>query len=58
MFRLFDLIQSDFEMGANDPDFMLSHEQLIKVVKILLYKINLNAKKNAYERGEIAMMVN
>lgn len=41
-----------------DKDFELSHEQLIKVCKILLYKFNLGAKKSAYERGELAVMIN
>lgn len=36
----------------------MSHEQLIKACKILLYKQNLLARKNAYERGELASMVN
>jgi hypothetical protein len=45
-------------MPVTDKDFELSHEQLIKVCKILLYKFNLSAKKNAYERGELATMIN
>ncbi len=57
-FRLFDLINSDFRMPVTDKDFELSHEQIIKVCKILLYKFNLAAKKNAYERGELALMIN
>jgi hypothetical protein len=57
-FRLFDLINSDFKMPVTDKDFELSHEQIIKVCKILLYKFNLAAKKNAYERGELALMIN
>ena len=40
------LIKSDFEMGARDKDFKLTHEQLIKATKILLYKMNLVNKKN------------
>lgn len=57
-FRLIDLIESDFQMNITDPDFNITQEQLIKVVKILLYKHNLSAKKNSYERGELASMVN
>lgn len=45
-------------MAVTDKDFELSHEQLIKACKILLYKFNLNSKKNAYERGELASMIN
>lgn len=45
-------------MPVTDKDFELSHEQLIKVCKILLYKFNLSAKKSAYERGELAVMIN
>lgn len=45
-------------MPVTDKDFELSHEQLIKVCKILLYKFNLGAKKSAYERGELAVMIN
>lgn len=44
-------------MPSTDKDFDLTHEQLIKVCKILLYKLNLASKKNAYERGELAAMI-
>jgi hypothetical protein len=57
-YRLYDLINSDFRMPVSDKDFEISHEQLIKVCKILLYKFNLATKKNAYERGELANMIN
>ena len=49
-----DLIKSDFVMKQSDVDFEITHEQLIKCVKILLYKINLINKKNEYIRGEMA----
>ena len=45
-------------MPVTDKDFELSHEQVIKVCKILLYKFNLAAKKNTYERQELAAMIN
>jgi hypothetical protein len=41
IYSLNELVKSDFEMPVSDKDFRLSHEQLIKAVKILLYKINL-----------------
>ena len=41
-------------MQAGDKDFDLTHEQVIKCVKVLLYKMNLMGKKTEYERGEIA----
>ena len=50
VYRLTDLVNSDFRMPVTDKDFELSHEQVIKVCKILLYKFNLAAKKNTYER--------
>ena len=53
-----DLLRSDFKMQAGDKDFDLTHEQLIKVVKVILYKQNLFGKKSEYERGEIASMIN
>ena len=53
-----DLIKSDFKMLPSDTDFEITHEQLTKCVKILLYKINLISKKNQYERGEMTTMVN
>lgn len=56
-FRLQDLVNSDFKMSEADKDFSLSHEQLIKCTKILLYKLNLNLKKSAYEREELAHMI-
>lgn len=45
-------------MQETDKDFAISHEQLIKCVKIILYKMNLSFKKNAYEREELANMIN
>ena len=58
VYRLTDLINSDFKMPVTDKDFELSHEQIIKVCKIILYKFNLASKKNAYERHELASMIN
>jgi hypothetical protein len=58
VFSLMDLVTSDFKMNSTDQDYELSHEQLIKASKILLYKMNLMARKNTYERGELASMVN
>ena len=58
VYRLSDLCNSDFKMPVTDKDFELTHEQLLKVVKIILFKFNLASKKNAYERGELATMIN
>jgi hypothetical protein len=57
-YRLVDLFNSDFKMPESDKDFELTHEQLIKVSKILLYKLNLVSKKSQYEREELANMIN
>ena len=54
VYRLTDLVNSDFRMPVTDKDFELTHEQVIKVCKILLYKFNLGSKKNQYERSELA----
>ena len=43
-------MNSDFEMSANDKDYKLGHEQMIKVCKILLHKINYNNKRKGQER--------
>ena len=48
--RLDDLVNSDFEMSANDKDYKLNHDQLIKVCKILLHKINYNHRKAGHDR--------
>ena len=40
-------------MAAKDKDFKLTHEQLIKAVKILLYKMNLVNKKNKYRQEQL-----
>jgi hypothetical protein len=58
VYRLVDLVNSDFRMPESDKDFTLTTEQLCKVCKILLYKLNLISKKNEYERGELANMIN
>ena len=52
VFELAELLASDFEMPTTDKDFKLSHEQLIKVVKILLHKMNLTNRKNDYEKED------
>lgn len=57
-YRLMDLVQSDFKMSETDSDFELTHEQLIKVVKILLYRQNLNSKKSSYERVVLSGIMN
>lgn len=44
-------------MPATDPDFKLSHEQLIKVCKILLFRNNLQTKKTVYERKSLAKAI-
>ena len=41
IYSLHDLTKSGFEMAASDKDFKLSHEKLIKAVKVILYKVNL-----------------
>lgn len=46
------LVKSDFDMPVKDRDFKLTHEQLIKATKILLYKINLINKKNKYRQEQ------
>ena len=58
VYRLTDLVNSDFHMPVTDKDFELTHEQIIKVCKIILYKFNLASKKSAYERQELATMIN
>ena len=45
-------------MPESDKDYEITHAQLIKICKILLYKLNLVSKKNAYEREELANMIN
>ena len=57
-YRLMDLIHADFKLPCNDRDFDLTHEQLIKCCKILLYKFNLYVKKGYYERDEMTKMIN
>lgn len=42
IYQLIDLVNGDFEMAGNDRDYTLTDEQLIKVCKILLHKINYN----------------
>lgn len=32
-------------MPETDPDFKLTHEKLIKAVKIILYKVNIQQKR-------------
>ena len=49
--RLADLVNSSFEMPSSDRDFKLTHEQLIKVCKILLHMLNFSNVK-IREQGE------
>ncbi len=58
VYRLTDLVNSDFKMPVTDKDFELTHEQIIKVCKIILFKFNMASKKNQYERQELAAMIN
>ena len=45
VYKLTDLVNSDFEMHVNDPDYSLTHDEVIKVCKIFLHKINFNTKR-------------
>lgn len=49
---LIDLLNSGFHMAASDRDYKLSHEQLIKVCKVLLHKLNCVDYKNHEGREE------
>lgn len=40
-----DLVNSDFEMAPNDPDYRLNHDEIVKICKVLLHKINFNTKR-------------
>lgn len=42
--RLAALVTSDFEMKEDDVDYQITHQQLIKVCKILLHKVNFNKR--------------
>lgn len=42
VYQLTDLINGDFHMPGSDKDYKLGHEQLVKVCKILLHKMNYN----------------
>lgn len=42
VYQLTDLINGDFHMPGSDKDYKLGHEQVIKVCKILLHKMNYN----------------
>ena len=55
-YNLTDLLQSEFPMRTTDKAFDLTHEDLIKVASILLYKFNLSAKKNQYQRTELTKL--
>lgn len=50
VYRLVDLVNSDFVMSTKDADYKLNQDQLIKVCKILLHKINHNNLKQDQER--------
>ena len=41
-------MKTNFKIAEDDEDFDLSMEQLIKVMKIFLYKMNIVNTKNAY----------
>ena len=47
-YKLQDLVNSDFEMHINDPDYALNHDEVIKICKILLHKINFNTQRINY----------
>ena len=57
-YNLRDLLSSNFPMKDTDKAFSLSHEELIKATSILLYKFNLSAKKNQYQRTELTKLFN
>ena len=44
-------------MSITDTDFQLTHEELIKAVKILLYRFNLQSQKVTFERKSLAKLI-
>lgn len=57
IYNLKELIQADFNMEGDDPDFAIRHDELIKVCKILLHKFNYiiirNSQDQEYNIGEL-----
>ena len=49
---LMELINSDFDMSVDDPDYGLSMDELIKACKILFHKINYNNKRSKLQINE------
>lgn len=45
IYSLHELTKCGFQMPTSDKDFTLTHEKLIKAVKILLYKVNIQQRK-------------
>jgi hypothetical protein len=50
--KLIDLVNSNFEMSPNDKDYRLNHEQMIKVCKILLHKVNIAGMRIDQDRDQ------
>lgn len=48
-----ELIDCEFVMKKEDPDFQLSHFQLIKAAKIMLHKMNVQNYKNQFESEKV-----
>ena len=55
--KLIDLVNSNFEMSPNDKDYRLNHEQMIKVCKILLHKVNIAGMRIDQDRDQTLLQV-
>ena len=46
-----DLVKSNFKVNEDDTDFDLTHEQVVKILKIFQYKMQLMEKKASEENN-------
>ena len=47
-----DLVNVEFVIDSNDLDFNLTSAQVIKVLKVILYKMNIVSKNNKIDKKE------
>ena len=53
IYSLHELTNCGFHMPTADKDFLLTHETLIKAVKMLLYKVNIQQRKLEFRADQI-----
>ena len=53
VYKLVDILNSNLDLNADDIDYKLNHQQIIKVMKIFLHMLNVTHQKHILTEKEL-----